>query len=167
MLSVHKLQMRFLKCYSISGPINVENVGKISMENITITILSTFKSGTVSVCICKTETGTHSMYSMHLYFHSCFLSVHSKVVKLVQDHVLSSLPLQPGTNTHFDLGFYGLHDACHGDSNFESTGKIKITYGGGEAWKQGMSRQAAIDFKINVLCSLRCSYYTVEPLDQG
>lgn len=122
---------------SISGPIIVENVSKISVEKMSITVLSTFKSD------------------------------HSNMIKLMQDKVMASLPIHPGTNSQFDLGFYALHHVCHGDNSLQLSGKIKITYGGGVSWGQGLSRQATIDFKIDVWRSLHCSHYTVKTLHQG
>lgn len=90
----------------------------------------------------------------------------NNIVKLVQNHLMNALPLEAGTNSHFDLGFHGIIHASHVDGSLKSSGKIKVSYSGGSASEEGISRQAGIDVRIEVLCSLQCSNYEIKPLEQ-
>ena len=84
------------------------------------------------------------------------------------EHVVQSLPLQAGTTSQFHLTFLGLlPDSLRDGGTLNWSGKLKISYSGGEAWKLGMSRQAAVDVRIQVIPSLHAINYSVMPVDKG
>ncbi|CAB4005801.1 methylcrotonoyl- carboxylase beta chain, mitochondrial, partial [Paramuricea clavata] len=132
------LEVKLHRGQSISGPIVVENVGTIPVENVTITLLSTFKTDKINL------------------------------VTLDQDHVTQSLPLLPVANSHFNLRFDGLlPESLQDGGTLNWSGKLKVSYSGGEAWKLGMSRQAAVDIRIEVIPSLHATDYSVVSVEKG
>ena len=75
---------------SISGPIIVENVGKIPVENFTMTLLSTFSAGKTVIYL----LAHISMISFHLFivwWFSLMLIVFMKYIKLGKLGSLSML----------------------------------------------------------------------------
>ena len=80
------------------------------------------------------------------------------LVTLNEDHVIQSLPLQTGGTNQFHLTFHGI---------LNWTGKLKISYSGGEACKLGMSRQAVVDIRIEVISSLHAVNYSVMSVNKG
>ena len=90
------------------------------------------------------------------------------LVTLNEDHVIQSLPLQTGATNQFHLTFHGLlPDSLQDGGILNWTGKLKISYSGGEAWKLGMSRQAAVDIRIEVISSLHAVNYSVTSVNKG
>jgi hypothetical protein len=88
------------------------------------------------------------------------------LVTLDQEHVTQSLPLQPEASSYFNLTFDGqLPEALHEGGILNWSGKLKISYSGGKAWKLGMSRQAAVDISIEVVPSLHSLNYSVASVE--
>ncbi|XP_028405958.1 trafficking protein particle complex subunit 9-like isoform X2 [Dendronephthya gigantea] len=133
------LEVKMYKGQTISGPILVENVGKIPVEDLAITILSSFKTDTLNL------------------------------VTLDKDHVTESLPLLPEQSSHFNLKFCALMpDSLQSGGKLNWSGKLRINYSGGEAWKLGISRNAVVDIRIEVVPSvqlLNYSFVSVEKSD--
>jgi hypothetical protein len=89
------------------------------------------------------------------------------LVTLDQDHVTQSLPLLPAANSHFNLTFDGLlPESLQDGGTLNWSGKLKVSYSGGEAWKLGMSRQAAVDIRIEVIPSLHATDYSVVSVEK-
>ena len=90
------------------------------------------------------------------------------LVALDQDHVSESLPLAAEASSHFKLSFHGLlPEALQDGGILNWSGKLKVSYSGGEAWKLGMSRQATVDIGIEVIPSLHVVNYNVVSLEKG
>lgn len=95
------------------------------------------------------------------YFLSSFLLGAMNLVTLDQDEISQCLPLEPGATTFFNLTFSGqLLDSLQDSDTLNWSCKLKILYSGGEAGVLGMSRQAAVDIKVEVLPSLFSTSYS-------
>lgn len=89
------------------------------------------------------------------------------LVTLDQDNLTESLPLMPEKSSHFNLKFHGLMpDSLRNGGKLNWSGKLKITYSGGEAWKLGISRNAVVDICIEVVPSLHIDNYSFVSLEK-
>ena len=96
-----------------------------------------------------------------IYYLSSFLLGAMNLVTLDQDEISQCLPLEPGATTFFNLTFSGqLLDSLQDSDTLNWSCKLKILYSGGEAGVLGMSRQAAVDIKVEVLPSLISTSYS-------
>ena len=104
-----------------------------------------------------------------LYLTVNVFYLEKNLVSLDEENIIQSLPLQPGGSSDFNLTFHGVlpESLLQDGGTLNWSGKLKISYSGGDAWKLGMSRQAAVDIRIKVAPSLHAANYSVVSVGKG